>query len=177
MLNKPKLILGTAPEGQLAQLIKVLSTYGSILNNQKLFNDAIKQKIKTHLFSLQSSALFTSNQDQIWSQLGNKEKESLVKLTTNWLCIKILFIQFKNTDQNNQYILLQVITQNSQTSKKKVIPKKYFFFLSFYQIKYCFKHRIFISPFIIIVSCQQQNYIEIFLYFYNHSTKIYPINY
>lgn len=74
MLNKPELILGTAPEAQLGQLIKVLSTYGSILNNQKLFNDSIKQKIKTHLFSLQSSPLFSSNQDQIWSQLGNKEK-------------------------------------------------------------------------------------------------------
>ena len=72
MLNKPELILGTAPEGQLTQLIKVLSTYGSILNNQKLFNDAIKKKMKTHLFGLQSSPLFASNQDNIWSQLGNK---------------------------------------------------------------------------------------------------------
>lgn len=80
MINKPELILGNAPESQLPNLVKVLSTLGSILNNQKLFNDSIKQKVKSFLFSLQSNPLFTGNQDNIWSQLGNKEKEALAKL-------------------------------------------------------------------------------------------------
>lgn len=66
MLNKPELILGTAPEYQLQNLIKVLHVYGTILNNHKLFNETIKNKMKTHIYSLQSLPLFSANNEHIW---------------------------------------------------------------------------------------------------------------
>lgn len=74
MLNKPELILETSPQSQLANLKKVLSTYAAILGNQKLFNDSIKKKIKINLFSLQSFALFSEHEDEIWAGLDEKEK-------------------------------------------------------------------------------------------------------
>jgi hypothetical protein len=74
MINKPELILGSGPETQLVNLTKVLSIYGTILNNHKLYNDNIKLKMKAHLVSLQSLPLFTANNDQIWNHLGEKEK-------------------------------------------------------------------------------------------------------
>lgn len=83
MLNKPELILGTTPEAQLPNLIKLLSVYGTILHNHKIYDDNIKSKMKNYLFSLQSLPLFTANNDNIWKELGHKEKESLVKLTSN----------------------------------------------------------------------------------------------
>lgn len=82
MLNKPELILGTTPESQLPNLIRLLSVFGTILNNHKIYDDKIKQKIKNYLYGLQSLPLFTANSDSIWKELGHKEKESLSKLTS-----------------------------------------------------------------------------------------------
>ena len=70
MLNKPELILGTTPESQITNLAKVLSIYGSILNNHKIYNDSVKLKMKNHVFSLQSSPIFAGNQEQIWKSLA-----------------------------------------------------------------------------------------------------------
>jgi hypothetical protein len=72
MLNKPELILGNVPEAQLANLIKVLSVFGVILNNHKIYDKNIEAKIKTYLFSLQSLPLFTNNNQHIWEQLHAK---------------------------------------------------------------------------------------------------------
>lgn len=72
MLNKPELLLGSAPESQLPILAKVLSVYGHILNNHKIYNDEIKNKIKLHLNNLKAFPLFVNNQDQIWKELGQK---------------------------------------------------------------------------------------------------------
>jgi hypothetical protein len=72
MLNKPVLVLGETPESQLANLTKVLSIYGAILNNHKIYNDAVKLKMKQHINSLQSNAIFTANQQHIWSKLAEK---------------------------------------------------------------------------------------------------------
>lgn len=69
MLNKPELIIETSPQSQLSNFKKVLSTYASILGNQKLSNDSIKKKIKIHLFSLQSFSPFAEHEDEIWAAL------------------------------------------------------------------------------------------------------------
>jgi hypothetical protein len=64
-------------------LTKVLSIYGTLLNNHKLYNDNIKLKMKSHVISLQSFPLFTSNQQQIWASLGEKEREALTTLVSS----------------------------------------------------------------------------------------------
>jgi hypothetical protein len=72
MLNKPELILGNVPEAQLSNLIKLLSVFGTILNNHKIYDKNIQEKIKTYLFTLQSLPLFTINTQHIWEQLHVK---------------------------------------------------------------------------------------------------------
>lgn len=61
MLNKPEFILGNVPEQQLQNLIKVLHNYGVILNNHKLYNETIKNKMKSHVFTLNNLPLFAQN--------------------------------------------------------------------------------------------------------------------
>ena len=38
MINRPEFIIGTNENDQITGLHKVLSTYGNILNNQKIYN-------------------------------------------------------------------------------------------------------------------------------------------
>jgi hypothetical protein len=66
MLKKPELILGNIPEAQLGNLIKVLTVFGTILNNHKIYDKNIESKIKNYLFSLQSLPLFANNSQNIW---------------------------------------------------------------------------------------------------------------
>lgn len=55
MINKPELIIG---EDKIAGLNKVLSIYGEITGNKKLYNDAVESKIKAHLAILKGDVFF-----------------------------------------------------------------------------------------------------------------------
>ncbi len=73
MLNKPELILGNGDVNQkLTNLVKTLSILGTILNNHKIYNDDVKNKIKNYVLSLRQNGLFVDNYDKIWQNLGVK---------------------------------------------------------------------------------------------------------
>jgi hypothetical protein len=46
MLQKDGLILGDSNESRLQNVVRVLSVYGDLLSNAKIYNDSVKQKIK-----------------------------------------------------------------------------------------------------------------------------------
>lgn len=52
MLSKPEYILGSSEHEQVVGLHKVLSIYGQVLNNQKIYNEDVKIKMKSHILSL-----------------------------------------------------------------------------------------------------------------------------
>lgn len=73
LLNKPELILGNGDVNQkLANLVRTLSILGTILNNHKIYNDDVKNKIKNYVLSLRQNGLFVDNYDKIWQNLGVK---------------------------------------------------------------------------------------------------------
>ena len=80
MINRPEFILGTTENDQVSGLHKVLAIYGSILNNQKIYNADVKAKIKQHILSLQTNSLFMHNKDKIWSSLSEKERHNITEL-------------------------------------------------------------------------------------------------
>lgn len=49
MLNKDSLILGDSNESRLQNIVRVLSVFGDLLSNAKIYNDIIKKKIKEYL--------------------------------------------------------------------------------------------------------------------------------
>ena len=55
MLQKPELILGN---DKIAELHKVLTIYGEITGNKKLYNDAVAGKIKEHVSLLKGDQFF-----------------------------------------------------------------------------------------------------------------------
>lgn len=52
MLNRDALILGDANDSRLQNVVKVLSVFGDLLSNAKIYNDAIKNKIKEYLVKI-----------------------------------------------------------------------------------------------------------------------------
>lgn len=83
MLNKDTLILGTTPESRLLNIIKVLSVYGDLLSNAKIYNDQIKNKIKEHLIRINNDELFKSNIQNIWGQLNDKQRNNLTTIANS----------------------------------------------------------------------------------------------
>ena len=57
---------------KLANLVRTLSILGTILNNHKIYNDDVKNKIKNYVLSLRQNSLFVENYDKIWQNLGVK---------------------------------------------------------------------------------------------------------
>ena len=49
MLNKDVLILGNSNDSRLLNIVRVLSVYGDLLSNSKIYNDSVKSKIKEYL--------------------------------------------------------------------------------------------------------------------------------
>lgn len=49
MLNRDALILGDNNESRLQNVVRVLSVFGDLLSNAKIYNDSIKNKIKEYL--------------------------------------------------------------------------------------------------------------------------------
>jgi hypothetical protein len=70
MQNNPTVLIGDDEPSQVAGLQKVLSVYGNILVNGKIYNDEIKKQMKAHVLSLQNVPVFMAHRDQIWNQLS-----------------------------------------------------------------------------------------------------------
>lgn len=49
MLNRDALVLGDNNESRLQNVVRVLSVFGDLLSNAKIYNDSIKNKIKEYL--------------------------------------------------------------------------------------------------------------------------------
>lgn len=49
MLNRDALVLGDNSESRLQNVVRVLSVFGDLLSNAKIYNDSIKNKIKEYL--------------------------------------------------------------------------------------------------------------------------------
>lgn len=80
MQTNPTILINEDEPSQVAGLRRILSIYGSILNNIKIHNDEIKKQIKAHMLSLQNVPVFMANRDQIWNELNEKEKQSITTL-------------------------------------------------------------------------------------------------
>ncbi len=52
MLNKDSLVLGENHEIRLQNIVRVLSVFGDLLSNAKIYNDSIKIKIKEYLLRI-----------------------------------------------------------------------------------------------------------------------------
>ena len=74
MLTQPDLILGN---DKVAGLHRVLSIYGDITGNKKLYNDAIAKKLKDHVSQLKGDPFFNENIGQIWNGLSQKHRDNL----------------------------------------------------------------------------------------------------
>ena len=61
MMKKPEWILGSSENDQVGSFHKVLSIYGQILNNQKIYNEKVKIAMKQHIQTLETNSLFMNN--------------------------------------------------------------------------------------------------------------------
>jgi hypothetical protein len=71
MLMKADLILGT---DKINNLKKVLTIYGEITGNKKLYNETVAIKIKQHIGLLQGDQLFAPHLAEIWTSLQPKHQ-------------------------------------------------------------------------------------------------------
>lgn len=55
----------------------MLSIYGEISGNKKLYNEAVAQKMKAHILSMQADAFFAENINAIWGGITEKHRENL----------------------------------------------------------------------------------------------------
>lgn len=74
MRSQPDLIIGA---NHIAGLQKVLSIYGEITGNKKLYNDTVATKIKEHIGLLKVDPFFIQNLNAIWNSLSDKHRENL----------------------------------------------------------------------------------------------------
>ena len=84
MLNKDSLVLGENHESRLQNIVRVLSVYGDLLSNAKIYNDSIKSKIKEYLLRINNDELFKVNIANIWAALNDKQRNNLTQLANNW---------------------------------------------------------------------------------------------
>jgi len=70
MLNKDSLMLGDTNDRRLQNITRVLSVYGDLLSNAKIYNDAVKNKIKEYLMRINNNELFKVNIQGIWAALN-----------------------------------------------------------------------------------------------------------
>lgn len=71
-------------------MAKVLSIFGEILSNAKIFNDSVKLKIKQILMSVNSNEIYQAGSQVIWGTLTDKQKTNLSNLANSWLNTKIM---------------------------------------------------------------------------------------
>ncbi len=83
MLNKDSLVLGENPETRLQNIVRVLSVFGDLLSNAKIYNDSIKIKIKEYLLRINNDELFKVNIANIWASLNDKQRNNLTQLANN----------------------------------------------------------------------------------------------
>lgn len=83
MLKKPEWMLGTTDESMIYGIVRVLKTYGVILNNHKIYNDEIKNKMKQHVMSLPQVPIFAQQEAHIWSSLNETERQNIQKLCSS----------------------------------------------------------------------------------------------
>jgi len=76
MREHPDLILGT---NKLEGLQKVLSIYGDITGNKKLYNDTIGIKIKEHVGILKGDPFFNENVNVLWQSMSQKQRDNLTE--------------------------------------------------------------------------------------------------
>jgi hypothetical protein len=74
MREQPDLILGA---NKVEGLQKVLSIYGDITGNKKLYNDTISIKLKEHVNLLKGDPFFNENLNGIWQALTEKQRTNL----------------------------------------------------------------------------------------------------
>ena len=74
MISQPDLIIGG---NKTAGLQKVLSIYGEITGNKKLYNDGVSLKIKAHIVQLKGDHYFIENMNAIWEGLTPKHRENI----------------------------------------------------------------------------------------------------
>jgi hypothetical protein len=71
MMSQPDLILGT---NKVANLQKVLSIYGEIAGNKRLYNEQVSKKIRDHINQLKGDQFFNENLGAIMSEVSEKQK-------------------------------------------------------------------------------------------------------
>lgn len=76
MREKPELIIGS---NKLSGIQKVLSIYGDITGNKKLYNEAIAAKLKEQVSLLKGDPFFQENASAIWQSLTQKQRDSLTE--------------------------------------------------------------------------------------------------
>lgn len=74
MTSRPDFILG---ENRLEGIKKVLSIYGEITGNKKLYNETVATKLKQHIQALNADPFFSQNVQQIWGGISEKHRENL----------------------------------------------------------------------------------------------------
>ncbi len=94
MLNKDSLILGDSNETRLQNVVRVLAVYGDLLSNSKIYNDAVKNKIKESLAKINHEGLFKDNIQTIWGGLNEKQRNNLTSLANNWFYQFLLWLAF-----------------------------------------------------------------------------------
>jgi hypothetical protein len=76
-LNKDTWVLGNETNERLQNIVRVLSVFGDLLSNAKIYNDSIKNKIKNYLLVVNQNELFQANIQSIWSALNDKQRKNL----------------------------------------------------------------------------------------------------
>ncbi len=83
-MNKDTLILGDTNDSRLQNVVKILSVFGDLLSNAKIYNDSVKNKIKEILVKINNEELFKANIQAIWGGLNEKQRNNLTNLANNW---------------------------------------------------------------------------------------------
>ena len=76
-MNKDTWVLGNETNERLQNIVRVLSVFGDLLSNAKIYNDSIKNKIKNYLLVVNQNELFQANIQSIWSALNDKQRKNL----------------------------------------------------------------------------------------------------
>lgn len=119
MISQPDLILGG---NKIINLQKVLSIYGEITGNKKLYNDKVSKKIRDHINQLKGDQFFNENVVTIMAGMTDKHKENFANF------MKWSFILYKHT------LSLPMLSYIIHRSKGKWIIKfiiRYFSNLSY----------------------------------------------
>jgi hypothetical protein len=75
--------LGDTNDSRLQNVVKILSVFGDLLSNAKIYNDSVKNKIKEILVKINNEELFKANIQAIWGGLNEKQRNNLTNLANN----------------------------------------------------------------------------------------------